>query len=155
MKFFFYNFFFFGENFFSRIFYGEHFSFHKKISAKIFFTIFLRISFVFDVCEIMYFAKFFIRNFAYCKFFCFAILVFGKKNCKFFLRPFFQWWTWIPNFKIFLFWKTVKFSLIVLLDFFTHYEENNSASRRTAHKENPKQHEKYHWIFGIKNYLYA
>ena len=30
----------------------------------------------------MYFAKFSIRNFAYCKFFCFAILVYGRKSCK-------------------------------------------------------------------------
>ena len=55
--------FFFGEIFYYRIFFGENFSFHKNISAKIFFTIFSRISFVFDVCEIMCFAKFFIRNF--------------------------------------------------------------------------------------------
>ena len=112
---------FFSTNFFYRIFFGENFSFHKNISATIFFTIFSRISFVFDVCEIMYFARFFIRNFAYCVFFRFAILVYGKKNCKFFLRFFFQRWTWIPNLKMFLFWKKVKFSLIVLLDFFTHY----------------------------------
>ena len=124
-------------------------SFHKNISAKIFFTIFSQISFVFDVCEIMYFAKIFIRNFAYCEFFCFAILVYGKKNCNFFLQFFFQRWTWIPNLKFFFFWNKVKFSLLVLLDFFTHY------SGWTAHKKNPKQHEKYHRIFGIKNYLYA
>ena len=61
--------FFFGENFFYRIFFGENGSFHKNISVKIFFTIFSRISFVFYVCQIMYFAKFFIRNFAYCEFF--------------------------------------------------------------------------------------
>ena len=41
-------------------------------------------SFVFDVCEIMYFAKFLIQNFAYCEFFCFAILVYGKKIVNFF-----------------------------------------------------------------------
>ena len=90
--------FFFGENFFYKFFFlkifivefffGENFSFHKNISAKIFFPIFSRIPFVFDVCEIMYFAKFFIRNFAYCEFFCFAILVYGKKivnfSCNFF-----------------------------------------------------------------------
>ena len=68
---------FFGENFYYRIFFGENFYFQKNISAKIVFTIFSRISFVFDVCEIMYFAKFFILNFAYCDFFCFAILVHG------------------------------------------------------------------------------
>ena len=84
------------------VFFGENFSFHKNISAKIFFTIFSWISFVFDVCEIIYFAKLFIRNFAYCEFFCFAILVYGKKNCTFFLRFFFQRWTWIPNLKMFL-----------------------------------------------------
>ena len=71
--------FFLGENFFYPIFFGENFSFHKNISATIFFTIFSRISFVFDVCEIMYFTQFFIRNFAYCDFFCFAMLVYGKK----------------------------------------------------------------------------
>ena len=119
-KFFFYKFFF-GENFYYRIFFGQNFSFHKNISAKIFLTIFSRISFVFDICEIMYFAKFFFRNFAYCEFFCFAILLYGKKNCKFFLQFFFQRWAWIPKLKMFLFWKKVKFSLIVLLDFFTHY----------------------------------
>ena len=63
-KIFFYKFLF-GENFYYRIFFGENFSFHKNISAKIFFIIFSRMSFVFDVCEIMYFANFFIRNFAY------------------------------------------------------------------------------------------
>ena len=86
---------FFYENFFLQIFFiefffGKNFSFHKNISAKIFFTIFSRISFVFYVCEVMYFAKFFIRNFAYCEFFCFAILVYGKKNCKLVLRFFFS-----------------------------------------------------------------
>ena len=49
--------FFFGKNIFYRIFFGKNFSFHKNIF------------FVFDVCEIMYFAKFFIRNFAYWEFF--------------------------------------------------------------------------------------
>ena len=74
--------FFFGKNFYYRIFFGENFSFHKNISAKIFFTIFLRIPFVFDICEIMYFAEFFIRNFAYCEFFCFALFVYIKKKLK-------------------------------------------------------------------------
>ena len=60
---------FFGENFFYRIFFCENFSFHKNISAKIFSTIFSQISFVFDFCEIIYLAEFFIRNFAYCEFF--------------------------------------------------------------------------------------
>ena len=112
--------FFFGENFFIE-FFCRKFFFSQKYFCEDFFTILSRISFVFDVCEIMYLAKFFIRNFAYCEFFCFAILVYRKRNCKFFLRFFFQRWTWIPNLKIFLFWKKVKFSLIVLLDFFTHY----------------------------------
>ena len=62
---------FFYDNFFYKfflsIFFGENFSFHKNICAKIFLTIFSRIAFVFDVCEIMYFAKNFIRNFAYCE----------------------------------------------------------------------------------------
>ena len=71
-------------------FFWRKFSFHKNISAKIFFTIFSRISFVFDICEIMYFAKFFIRNFACCEFFCFAILVYGKKIVNFFCDFFFQ-----------------------------------------------------------------
>ena len=83
LKIFFYKFFF-GANFYYRIFFGESFSFYKNISAKIFFTIFSRISFVFDVCEIMYFAKFFIRNFVYCEFSCSAILVYGKKIVRFF-----------------------------------------------------------------------
>ena len=118
------------ENFFLQIFFwwkfllsnffGENFSFHKNISAKIFFTIFSRISFVFDFCEIMYFAKFLIHNFAYWDF-CFAILVYGILVRNFWLRFFCQRRTWIPNLKMFLFWKKVKFPLIVLLDFFTHY----------------------------------
>ena len=82
--------FFFGENFFYRYFFGEIFSFHKNISAKIFFTIFSRISFGFDVCEIMYFAKNLIQNVAYCEFFCFAILVYGKKVFNFFCDFFFS-----------------------------------------------------------------
>ena len=82
--------FFFGDNFFYRIFFGENFSFHKNISAKIFFTIFWRIPFVFDVCEIKYFAKFFIRNFAYCDFFRFANLMYGKKIVNFFWDFFFS-----------------------------------------------------------------
>ena len=76
--------FFFSESFYYRIFFGGNFFFYKNIPAKIFFTIFSRISFVFDVCEIMYVAKKFIRNFAYCKFFCFAILVNGQKIVNFF-----------------------------------------------------------------------
>ena len=84
----FYNFFWW--KFFYRIFFGEHFSVHKNISAKIVFTIFSRISFVFDVCEIMYFAKFFIRNFRYCEFFCFAISVYGKKIVNFVFAIFFS-----------------------------------------------------------------
>ena len=71
-------------------FFGENLSFHETIAAKIFFTIFARIYFVFDVCEIMYFAKFFIRNFAYCEFFCFAILVYRKKKKFFFFAIFFS-----------------------------------------------------------------
>ena len=31
----------------------------------------------------MYIAEIVIRNFAYCDFFCFAILVYGKKNCRY------------------------------------------------------------------------
>ena len=111
---------FFLQIFFIEFFFGENFSFHKNISAKIFFTIFSRIYFVFDVCKIMYFAKKIIRNFAYCEFF-FSKFGVRKKNCKFFLHFLFQRWTWIANLKMFLFWKKVKFSLIILLDFFTHY----------------------------------
>ena len=82
---------FFSTNFFLvKIFFCENVSFHKNISAKIFLTIFSRIYFVCDVCEIIYFAKFFIRNFAHCEFFWFAILVYGKKNCKFFCDFFFS-----------------------------------------------------------------
>ena len=100
-KFFYENFvftnFFFVKIFLS-IFFGENFFFYTNISTMIFFTIFSRIPSVFDVCEIMYFAKFFIRNFVYCEFFCFTILVWGKKNCKYSQR-----WTWIPILKMFLF----------------------------------------------------
>ena len=97
----------FGANFYYRIFFGENFSFHKNISAKIFFTIFSRVSFVSDVCEIMYFAKFFIRNFAYCEFFCFAILVYGKKS-KFFLQFFFSATNVNTKFENFSFLKKSK-----------------------------------------------
>ena len=76
--------------FFYKFFFGKNFSFHKNISAKIFFTIFSRISFVFDVCEIMYFAKFFIRNFASCEFFVLQFWCTEKKIVHFFLRFFFQ-----------------------------------------------------------------
>ena len=107
------------EKIFLSNFFWRKFVFSQNYFCEIFFTIFSRIDFVFDVCEIMYFAKFFIRNFAYCEFFCFAFLVYGKKNCKFLLRFFFQWWTSMPNLKMFLFWKKVKFSLMLLLDFFT------------------------------------
>ena len=92
-KFFYENFFlqmFFWWKFCYRIFFGENLSFHKTVSAKIFFTIFSRISFEFDVCEIMYFAECFIRNFAYCEFFCFAILVYGKIIVNFFCDFFFS-----------------------------------------------------------------
>ena len=54
----------FGDNFYYRIFFGENFSFHENIST--------------EICEIMYFAELFIRNFDYCEFF-FAILMYGKK----------------------------------------------------------------------------
>ena len=111
---------FFSNLFISKNFFYEIF-FIKFFLAKIFFTTFSQISFVFDVCKIMYFPKFFIRNFAYCEFFSFAILVYEKKIVNFFRHFFFQRWTWIPNLKMFFFWKKVKFSLIVLLDFFIHY----------------------------------
>ena len=125
---------FFSTNFFLvKIFFIEfflqQFFFSQKYFCEDFFTIFSRISFVFDVCEIKYFAKFFIRNFAYCEFFCFEILVYGKKNCKFFLRFFFSAMNVNTKFENVSFLKKVKFSLIVLLDFFIHYQENNSASR--------------------------
>ena len=105
--------FFFGKSFFRLIVFGESFSFHKNISAKIFFTIFSRIPFVFDVCEIKYFAKFFIWKFAYCEFFCFAILVYGKKIVNFFCVFFsdereYQIWKC-------LFWKKVKLKVVYSL----------------------------------------
>ena len=87
-KFFFTNFFF--VKIFIIEFFWRKFFFHKNISAKIFFTVFSRISFVFDVCEIVYFAQFFIPNFAHCEFFCFAILVYGKKIVNFFCDFFFS-----------------------------------------------------------------
>ena len=68
----------------------------------------------------MYFAEFFIRNFAYCDFFCFAILVSEKKIVNFFC-DFFPAMNVNTKFENVSFLKTVKFSLIVLLDFFTHY----------------------------------
>ena len=116
MKIFFENFFhehFFRENFFRKIFVMK--IFFEKFFFVDNFSFYTNISFVFDVCEIMYFANFVIRNFAYCEFF---VLQFWctEKNCQFFLQFFFQRWTWIPNLKMFLFWKKVKFSLIVLLD---------------------------------------
>ena len=53
--------------FFHRIFLSRNFSFHKNIS------------FVFDVCEIMYFAKIYIRSFAYCEVFVLQFWCTGKK----------------------------------------------------------------------------
>ena len=91
-----------------------------RLVVNDFFTTFSRISFVFDACEIMYFAKFFIRNFAYSEFFCFVILVYEKKKVNFFC-DFFSAMNVNTKFENFSFLKKVKFSLIVLLDFFTHY----------------------------------
>ena len=98
----------------------RNFSLHKNISAKIFFTIFSGIYFVFVVCEILHFAKKFIRNFAYCEFFCFAILVYGKKIVNFFC-DFFLAINVNTKFENVFFSEKVKFSQILLLDFFTHY----------------------------------
>ena len=156
---------FFFEKFFSTIFFLEKIFIIEFFLANIFFTkIFLRRFFSLYIRE-NFFCIWCLRNNVFCDIFyskfcllrIFLFCNFGvrKKNTKFFLRFFFQRWTWIPNLKIFLFWKKVKFSLIVLLDFLTYYYENNNASWRTAHKENPKQHEKYHRIFGMKNYLFA
>ena len=107
----FWNFFriFFSKNFFTKIFFEffffEKFFLRKLFStncflvkifiiefflAKIVFTIFSRMSFVFDVCEIMYVAKNFIRNFAFREYFCFKILVYGKKIVNFFCDFFFN-----------------------------------------------------------------
>ena len=77
------NFFFWWKSLLSN-FFCRKFFFSQKYFCEDFFTIFSRIYFVFDVCEIMYLAKFFIRNFAYCEFFRFAILVYRKKIVNFF-----------------------------------------------------------------------
>ena len=116
---------FFLQTFFpTNFFFGEHF-FIKFFLAKIFlFTkIFLRR--FFSLCFANSFCIWFLRHNVFCEIFyskfcllqIFLFCNFGvrKKNCKFFLRFFFQR-TWIPNLKMFLFWKKVKFSLIVLLD---------------------------------------
>ena len=66
-KFFFYKFFS-GENLYYGIFFGQNLSFHKNISAKIVFTIFSQISFVFDVCEIFYSKFCVLRIFLFCNF---------------------------------------------------------------------------------------
>ena len=55
------------------VFFWQKFFFSQKYFREDFLTIFSQISFVFDIFEIMYFAKFFIRNFAYCQLFRFAI----------------------------------------------------------------------------------
>ena len=81
---FFSNFFFF-ENFFLRtlfstnfflvnifmieFFLAKIFLFTKIFLWRLFSQYFREFFFLFDVCEIMYFAKFFIRNFTYCEFF--------------------------------------------------------------------------------------
>ena len=102
-KFFLWNFFFynfsFGENFFYRIFFGENFSFHKNMS------------FVFDVCEIMYFAKFYIRNFAYCEFFVLQFWCTENKIVNFFY--------------ILLIWTKMVFPM-----FFHYFGENKSKWKR-------------------------
>ena len=131
---------FFSNFFFSKNFFYEFFSTNFFL-VKIFFIVFFWRKFFFSqkyFCEIFFhiiFANFFciwyLQNNVFCEIFyskfcllqivCFAILVYGKKNVNFFCDFFFQQWTWIPNLKMFLFWKKVKFSLIVLSDFFTHY----------------------------------
>ena len=50
-------------------------------------------------CEIFYSKFCLLRVFLFCNFGV------RKKNCTFFLRFFFQRWTWIPHLKMFLFWK--------------------------------------------------
>ena len=114
-------------------FFSNFFLFEKFFSIKIFFNFFFRkvfFSWQFLLSNFLWRKFFFsqkyfcddffnnifgnflciwyLRNFAYCEFFYFAILVYGKKNCKFFLQFFYQRWTWIPNLKMFLFWKKVK-----------------------------------------------
>ena len=89
--------------------------FHKNISAKIFFTIFSRVSFVFDVCEIMRFANF------YLKFCLLRIFLFCKFGVRKKIVNFFSAMNVNTKFENVSFLKKSKISLIVLLDFFTHY----------------------------------
>ena len=100
----FFNNFFFGENFFIEFFWRKFF-FSQNISVKIFFTIFPRISVAFDVYEIMYFAKFWST----------------EKKLLIFFAIFFLTMYVNTKFENVSFLKKVKFSLIVLLNFFTHY----------------------------------
>ena len=94
----FFEFFFFFDQFFVRRFFLQIFFLVKifiieiflatiflftKIFLRRFFSQYFREFLLYFVCEIMYFAEFFIQNFAYCDFICFAILVYGKKIVHF------------------------------------------------------------------------
>ena len=122
---------FFYENFFLQIFFWWKFLLSNFLWRKFFFSqkyfcedffhnIFANFFCIWCLrnnifCEIFY------SNFCLLRIFSFCNFGLRKKNCKLFLQFFFQRWTWMPNLKMFLFWKQVKFSPIVLLDFFTHY----------------------------------
>ena len=116
----FYEHFFFGENFFIEFFLAKIFFSQKYFSEDFFHNIFSNFFCIWYLrnnvfCEIFYSEFCLLRIFLFCNFSV------RKKNCKCFLRFFFSAINVNTKFENFLFWKKVKFFLIVLLDFFTHY----------------------------------
>ena len=157
---------FFRNNFFSTNFFLVNIFDIEFFLAKIFFSqkyfcedFFLQ--YFRDFLLYLMFAKFFIRNFAYCEFFCFAILVYRKKYCKFFLRFFFSAMNDNTKFENVSFLKKSKISLIVLLDFvffmlnyfrfFLFFDFFNSILR---HQKVQRSEINSFWIFFQRKIIY-
>ena len=108
----------FGENFVIEFFWRKFVFSQNYLCEDFFHNIFANFVWIWCLrnnvfCRMFYSKLCLLRIFLFCNFGV------RKNNCQFFLRFFFQRWTRMPNLKMFLFWKKVKFSLIVLLDFFT------------------------------------
>ena len=78
----------------------------------------------------MYFAKFFIRNFAYCEFFCFAILVYGSHYLA-------------------VNWNRVEFFMFNYFRFFLFF-----GTFLIKHQKVQRSQINSFWIFSKKNYQY-
>ena len=103
-KIFFYKFFF-GDNFFYRFFFWRKFFFSQKYLCEDFFLNIFGNFFCIWCLRNNVFCEIFYPKFCLSRIFWFCNFGVRKKNCKFFLRFFFQRWSWIPNLKMFLFWK--------------------------------------------------